>query len=110
MEDVLRQLRTEISNALAGAAELIESIPERRYEATSSDGMVTAVVSGSGGLLGVSVDPRARWELDNIALGEAVRDTVNAAEAKAAEALNGSLGNISIHDVSLDSVLKKSGR
>lgn len=109
MDDVLRRLRAEIANALKSAAELVERLPEQRFEAASADGMVMATVSGGGRLLGISVDPRARLDLDNVTLGEQVRDAVNAAEAEAAMALRRTLAEMSINGVGLDAFMREAG-
>jgi DNA-binding protein YbaB len=106
MDDLLRRLRAEIADALEKAADLVERAPEQEYQATSPDGMVTAAVTGGGRLLGIFIDPRARFDVDNITLGEQVRDAVNAAEADAAAALRRSLGGISVNGVALDSFSK----
>jgi DNA-binding protein YbaB len=94
MDEMVRRLRAEIASVLGTAADLVESIPEQQYKATSPDGMVTVTVSGGSRLLGITVDPRARFNIDNVTLGEIVRDAVNAADAEAAAALRRSLATM----------------
>jgi DNA-binding protein YbaB len=101
MDEILRRLRAEVAEALGKAADLVERVPDEEYQASSPDGMVTATVSGGSRLLGISIDPRARFDIDNITLGEYVRDAVNAADAEAAAALRRSLGDISVNGVAL---------
>ncbi len=105
MDDVLRRLRAEIADALEKAADLVETVPEQEYQATSPDEMVMVTVSGGGRLLGISIDPRARFDVDNVTLGEHVRDAVNAADAEAAAALRRSLGGMSVNGAALDAFL-----
>jgi DNA-binding protein YbaB len=105
MDDVLRRLRAEIADALEKAADLVEQMPVQEYQATSPDEMVTATVSGGGRLLRISIDPRARSDVDNVTLGEHVRDAVNAADAEAAAVLRRSLGGMSVNGVALDTFL-----
>lgn len=109
MDDVLRRLRADLANALEKAADLVERVPEQECRATSPDGMVTATVSGGGRLLGISIGPRARLDVDNVTLGEHVRDAVNAADAEAAAVRRHFLGSMTINGAALDTFLTGEG-
>jgi DNA-binding protein YbaB len=90
------RLRLDIRRTLEAAADFAEQAPLQRYEATSADAAVRAVVSGTRELLELSFSPLAKREVDNHTLGDDVVAAVRAAERLADEARTLALGTLTI--------------
>ncbi|TDC41412.1 YbaB/EbfC family nucleoid-associated protein [Micromonospora sp. KC213] len=93
----VEQIRRDLSQALEATAEYALRAPHERYEATSDDGAVTAVVSGTRELVDIVFSPRATRDIDNHTLGEDVVEAVLAAERLATEAQQAALGHLTVN-------------
>ncbi|MFU8871725.1 YbaB/EbfC family nucleoid-associated protein [Micromonospora sp. SL4-19] len=91
------QIRRELSQALEATAAHSLRAPHERYEATSADGAVTAVVSGTRELQSIVFSPRATRDIDNHTLGEDVVEAVLAAERLATDAQQSALGHLTVN-------------
>ncbi|MCG5218952.1 YbaB/EbfC family nucleoid-associated protein [Streptosporangium sp. KLBMP 9127] len=81
----------EVGGWMAGLTETLREAGEQRMEGADPTGQVVAKVSGSGQLLGLSIDPRAMRDLDHLAMAETVVQAIGAARLASAEHLTQAL-------------------
>ncbi|MEV6345866.1 YbaB/EbfC family nucleoid-associated protein [Actinoplanes sp. NPDC051851] len=91
------------------AAEAAENPPTEPHEAVVADGAVTAVVGPDGTLREVRIAANARRTIDNLTLGEHVRDAIQAAEEQAEQARTAVLGRITIGGRSVADIMADPG-
>lgn len=76
-------MHAEYERLAADVRSLRARLGEIRAEAESDDGLITAVVGGSGQLLELRLDPRVYRAPDSAGLARAITETVNLAARRA---------------------------
>ncbi|MEV5495069.1 YbaB/EbfC family nucleoid-associated protein [Nonomuraea fuscirosea] len=84
--------------ALGGA---LDELARERMEGADAREVVRARVSGTGGLLGLSIDARRLRDLDHVELAEAVKQAIGAAKGAMGERLTELTEGLSGRDPSL---------
>ncbi|MET8088912.1 YbaB/EbfC family nucleoid-associated protein [Micromonospora sp. NPDC005220] len=107
--DALSAIRRDIAAAMESAADFVERPASEHYQAAAGDGAVIATVGVGGQLLDVRITPQARRGVDNLTLGEHVRDAIRAAEAEAEQARTALLGSLTIGGRSVADILADPG-
>jgi DNA-binding protein YbaB len=91
--DVAGLLR-EVDGWVATLTATLRDAEEQRAEGADPSGRVVAKVSGSGRLLGLTIDPRAMRDLDHVAMAEAATQAIDAARVASADHLAEALGEL----------------
>ncbi|MFI6232153.1 YbaB/EbfC family nucleoid-associated protein [Micromonospora sp. NPDC050784] len=107
--DALSAIRRDIAAAMESAADFVERPTGDHYQGAAGDGAVIATVGIGGQLLDVRITSQARRSVDNLTLGEHVRDAIRAAEAEAEQARNALLGSLTIGGRSVAEILADPG-
>ncbi|GEM_PF-6696479 len=76
---VLEQAMSSAISAIEAAERQSADLALQHFDGTAADGLVSAVVSGSGEIVKIRILPQARRDMDNISLGEAVVEAVGSA-------------------------------
>ena len=81
-EELLHSLPELVRPMVSDVLGLRAQLTELECEGSDATGLVTATTDAWGGLREIRLHPTARRRLDNLSLGDAVRDAVNAAAAQ----------------------------
>lgn len=96
----MRGLMQQAQQMQAGIKKAQEELASRTFEGTAGGGVVKAVVSGSGELMSVEIDPAVLDPDDAEMVGDlvvaAVRQAKAAADQEAAAAMGGLAGGIDL--------------
>lgn len=90
----MRQLMEQAQKMQEQLRRAQEELASRTYEGTSGGGVVKAVVTGSGDLVSVDIDPEVLDPEDAELVGDLVVAAVNQALAAAARDAGGAMGGL----------------
>ncbi|WP_327008803.1 YbaB/EbfC family nucleoid-associated protein [Dactylosporangium sp. NBC_01737] len=100
-EELLRGVPDLIRPMVNDVLGLRSQLTELECEGSDATGLVTAVTDAWGGLREIRLHPTARRRLDNLSLGDAVRDAVNAAAAQSRQEYRRVLDTINVFGIPL---------
>jgi DNA-binding YbaB/EbfC family protein len=95
----MQQLLKQAQQMQAEMQKVQDALAEQRFEATSGGGAVTAVVSGAGDLIEVSIDPAVLDPDDPELIGDLVVAAVNQALDEARTATSSAMGGAAGLDI-----------
>jgi DNA-binding protein YbaB len=100
-DELLDSMPETIRPMVASVLGLRERLAAIECTASDESGLVEAVTDASGNVRAIRLHPTARRRLDNLTLGDRVRDAVNAAAARSREEYRRVLDTVEVFGIPL---------